>query len=29
MIGAYIYRPWKNVLPPGKHVDPLPETRLI
>jgi hypothetical protein len=29
MIGAYVYRPWKNVLPPGKHVDALPETKLI
>jgi uncharacterized membrane protein HdeD (DUF308 family) len=29
LIGIYIYHPWKNILPPGKHVDPLPETKLI
>lgn len=29
LIGVYIYRPWKKVLPLGKHVDPLPETKLI
>ena len=29
LIGIYIYRPWKHVLPPGNHVDPLPETKLI
>ena len=29
LIGVYIYRPWKNVLPPGKHVDPLSGTKLI
>jgi uncharacterized membrane protein HdeD (DUF308 family) len=29
LIGVYIYRPWKNILPPGKHIDPLPETKLI
>ena len=29
LIGIYIYRPWKNILPPGKHVAPLPEAKLI
>lgn len=29
LIGIYIYRPWKNILPPGKHIAPLPETKLI
>jgi hypothetical protein len=28
LIGIYIYHPWKNVLPRGKHMDPLPETKL-
>ena len=27
LIGVYIFHPWKNVLPPGKHVDSLPETK--
>ena len=29
LIGMYIYRPWKDVLPPGKQMDPLPDTKLI
>ncbi len=29
LIGIYIYRPWKNILPPGKHVAPSPKTKLI
>ncbi len=29
LIGIYIYRPWKNILPAGKHIDPLQETKLI
>jgi MFS family permease len=29
LIGIYIYRPWKNALPPGKHVEPAPDTKLI
>jgi hypothetical protein len=29
LIGMYIYNPWKNALLPGKHVDPLPDTKLI
>ncbi|MHB1673306.1 MAG: hypothetical protein ACYCSP_03570 [Acidobacteriaceae bacterium] len=29
MIGLYIYRPWKKVLPSGTHVGPLVETKLL
>lgn len=29
LIGVYIYRPWKHVLNRGKHVHPLPETKLV
>jgi hypothetical protein len=29
LIGMYIYHPWKNVLPPGKHVAALSDTKLI
>lgn len=29
MIGLYIYRPWKKVLPPGSAVDSLPGTKLV
>lgn len=28
MIGLYIYHPWKNVLPSGKHVEPSTDTKL-
>jgi uncharacterized membrane protein HdeD (DUF308 family) len=29
LIGIYIYHPWKRVLPSGRNVDPLPDTKLI
>ncbi|MHB1935854.1 MAG: hypothetical protein ACYCOR_04650 [Acidobacteriaceae bacterium] len=29
LIGLYIYRPWKKVLPSGRHVDSLPGSKLI
>lgn len=29
LIGIYIYHPWKKALPPGRNVDPLPNTKLI
>jgi len=29
LIGVYIYHPWKNLRPAGKHLDPVPETKLI
>ena len=29
LIGLYIYHPWKKVLPPGKHMDPLNDTNLV
>jgi uncharacterized membrane protein HdeD (DUF308 family) len=29
LIGLYIYHPWKKVLPSGKHVDTLPDTKLV
>jgi hypothetical protein len=29
MIGVYIYHPWKNVLPRGKHIEPNPNTKLL
>lgn len=28
LIGLYIYHPWKNILPPGKHIDAISETKL-
>ena len=28
LVGIYICRPWKCALPPGKSIDPLPETKL-
>lgn len=29
LIGLYIYRPWKKVLPPGEPVDALRDTKLV
>ena len=29
LLGIYMYRPWKNILPAGQHIDPLQETKLI
>lgn len=29
LIGIYLYHPWKNILPRGRYVEPLPETKVV